>query len=249
MIHPTPASNPQTEAERILEDREDAPPVPLEVEKLIEAFYAAAVNYDCFSHDLPPASALVVRALEKVVTTRAALLAAFSRLQSIYEQQANMVSQLVADGISREAQAPGADTGREQLAAAYVRSLLTIGDLTRFVTACNAMGTDRFGACHWCKRHLAAGHLENCEYMRAQKTIQDFEAATKSPPKEEPARPVKLRAMAKHSGGGSHLRLEVFENGEWNGCHAAYDTVKAFDETAYRINYFEPPATPMEGKP
>ncbi len=63
--------------------------------------------------------------------------------------------------------------------AAYLRALLAIGDLTRFVNACNSMGTDRFGACHWCKRHLGSespGHLENCELVRAVKVARDFEA-------------------------------------------------------------------------
>lgn len=59
------------------------PPPAVDAEKLVDAFYAAAVSYDAFAHDLPSASALVVKADKKVDVTRAAILAEFSRLSTL----------------------------------------------------------------------------------------------------------------------------------------------------------------------
>ena len=62
-----------------------------------------------------------------------------------------------------------------KLGSAYVGALLAIGELSRFVKACQTMGGDRFGACHWCKRYLALGHATNCELRIVTKALKDLE--------------------------------------------------------------------------
>lgn len=77
------------------------------------------------------------------------------------------------------------DDGRDQLAAGYIKSLLAIGDLRRFVMVCEGMGRDRFGACHWCKRHLGSkSHADNCEFARAVKVAKECAPEPRSLPQD-----------------------------------------------------------------